>query len=54
VMTAGLGSKCPGRWTRVPEGLDLVQAAALPMAADTASWHLDCLGDARGKLVLLP
>ena len=32
------------RWFRVPDGLDLVQAAALPMTVDTAFWHLNALG----------
>jgi NADPH:quinone reductase-like Zn-dependent oxidoreductase len=27
-----------------PDGLDLVQAAALPMTVDTAFWHLTALG----------
>jgi NADPH:quinone reductase-like Zn-dependent oxidoreductase len=31
-------------WARVPAGLDLVQAAALPMAVQTAYPHLDALG----------
>jgi NADPH:quinone reductase-like Zn-dependent oxidoreductase len=41
------------RWVRVPAGLDLVQAAALPMAVDTASWHLDRLGVSAGDTVLI-
>ena len=32
------------RWFRVPDGLGLVQAAALPMTVDTAFWHLSALG----------
>jgi NADPH:quinone reductase-like Zn-dependent oxidoreductase len=31
-------------WTQVPEGLDLVEAAALPMAVETACRSLDILG----------
>ncbi|WP_194925575.1 NADP-dependent oxidoreductase [Catenulispora pinisilvae] len=31
-------------WFAVPEGLDLIQAAALPMALSTAYWHLTRLG----------
>jgi NADPH:quinone reductase-like Zn-dependent oxidoreductase len=31
-------------WFAVPEGLDLTQAATLPMALTTASWHLARLG----------
>jgi NADPH:quinone reductase-like Zn-dependent oxidoreductase len=41
------------RWTRVPAGLDLVRAAALPMAVDTAHWHLDCLGVSAGQTLLV-
>jgi NADPH:quinone reductase-like Zn-dependent oxidoreductase len=41
------------RWTPVPAGLDLVQAAALPMAVDTASWHLERLGLAAGHTLLV-
>lgn len=41
------------RWVRVPAGLDPVQAAALPMAVDTASWHLDRLGVSAGDTVLI-
>ena len=41
------------RWTPVPAGLDLVQAAALPMAVDTASWHLERLGVAAGHTLLV-
>jgi NADPH:quinone reductase-like Zn-dependent oxidoreductase len=40
-------------WTRVPPGLDLVQAAALPMAVQTAYWHLDCLGVAAGQTLVV-
>src|SRR5580698_10890840 len=31
------------RWGPAPDGLDLVKAAALPMAVETASLHLDAL-----------
>ena len=41
------------RWARVPAGLDLVQAAALPMAVNTANWHLDCLGVSAGQTLLV-
>ncbi len=41
------------RWTPVPAGLDLVQAAALPMAVDTAFWHLECLGVSAGHTLLV-
>jgi NADPH:quinone reductase-like Zn-dependent oxidoreductase len=37
------------RWARVPAGLDLVQAAALPMAVETAYWHLEYLGVSAGR-----
>ena len=40
-------------WFAVPEGLDLVQAAALPMALSTAYWHLARLGLASGQTVLV-
>jgi NADPH:quinone reductase-like Zn-dependent oxidoreductase len=40
-------------WFAVPEGLDLVQAAALPMALSTAAWHLGRLGLAEGRTVLI-
>jgi NADPH:quinone reductase-like Zn-dependent oxidoreductase len=41
------------RWTRVPAGLDLVQAAALPMAVETAYWHLEVLGVSAGQTLLV-
>jgi NADPH:quinone reductase-like Zn-dependent oxidoreductase len=41
------------RWARVPAGLDLVQAAALPMAAETAYWHLEILGVSAGQTLLV-
>ncbi|WP_020672901.1 NADP-dependent oxidoreductase [Amycolatopsis nigrescens] len=40
-------------WARIPEGVTAVQAAALPMAAETA-WHaLDDLGIGPGELLLV-
>ena len=42
------------RWFRVPDGLDLVQAAALPMTVDTAFWHLhNALGFDPEKTILI-
>ncbi|GHF72545.1 oxidoreductase [Streptomyces thermodiastaticus] len=41
------------RWTPVPEGLDLVRAAALPMAVDTAHLHLSLLGMEPGRTILI-
>ncbi|NUP53459.1 MAG: NADP-dependent oxidoreductase [Catenulispora sp.] len=41
------------RWFTVPEGLDLVQAAALPMALSTASWHLARLGLSPDRTILI-
>jgi NADPH:quinone reductase-like Zn-dependent oxidoreductase len=40
-------------WFAVPEGLDLVAAAALPMALSTASWHLTRLGLSSGQTVVV-
>ncbi|GAA4833316.1 NADP-dependent oxidoreductase [Actinomycetospora corticicola] len=40
-------------WTAVPEGLDLAQAAALPMAAETATRCVDLLGVAPGETLLV-
>ncbi|HTX50396.1 MAG TPA: NADP-dependent oxidoreductase [Caulobacteraceae bacterium] len=40
-------------WTRVPGGLDLLDAAALPMAVETASRSLDGLGVAAGQTLLV-
>jgi NADPH:quinone reductase-like Zn-dependent oxidoreductase len=52
--TAGASDRAiMDRWTRVPAGLDLVQAAALPMAVDTASWHLQSLGVSAGQTLLV-
>jgi NADPH:quinone reductase-like Zn-dependent oxidoreductase len=41
------------RWTVVPDGLDLIQAAALPMSVDTALLHLTWLGLDPGKTILI-
>lgn len=41
------------RWFRVPEGLDAVQAAALPMTVDTAYGHLNWLGFDSAKTILI-
>lgn len=41
------------RWIPVPDGLELTQAAALPMAVDTAYLHLTLLGLDPGKTVLI-
>lgn len=40
-------------WFAVPAGLHLAQAAALPMALDTAYWHLTRLGLAAGQTILI-
>ena len=40
-------------WTPVPEGLDLVDAAALPMAIETACRCLDILSVADGRTLLV-
>ncbi|MEU8976093.1 NADP-dependent oxidoreductase [Streptomyces monashensis] len=40
-------------WFAVPEGLDLIRAAALPMALSTASWHLARLGLAADRTLLV-
>src|ERR1700761_3437771 len=41
------------RWGRSPDGLDFIQAAALPMAVETASLHLDLLEPLSGKTILI-
>lgn len=41
------------RWFPVPTGLDVVQAAALPMTVDTAYAHLRWLGLEPGKTILV-
>jgi NADPH:quinone reductase-like Zn-dependent oxidoreductase len=40
-------------WTRVPDGLDMVEAAALPMAVETAYRAIDLLGVAAEHTVLV-
>jgi NADPH:quinone reductase-like Zn-dependent oxidoreductase len=40
-------------WFAVPPGLDLAQAAALPMALATAYWHLARLGLAADQTILI-
>lgn len=40
-------------WFAVPAGLDLSQAAALPMALDTAYLHLTALGLTAGRTILI-
>jgi NADPH:quinone reductase-like Zn-dependent oxidoreductase len=40
-------------WCAVPDGLDLVRAAALPMALDTAYIHLTALGLTPGRTILV-
>jgi len=40
-------------WVPVPEGLDPVQAAVLPMAVQTAAWTLDAMGVHPGSTVLV-
>ncbi len=41
------------RWFAVPAGLDLTQAAALPMALRTADWHLGQLGLSADHTILI-
>lgn len=41
------------RWFPVPDGLDLTQAAALPMTVDTAYGHLNWLGLEPGRTILV-
>lgn len=40
-------------WVPVPEGLDPVQAAVLPMAVQTAAWTLEAMGVRAGSTVLV-
>jgi NADPH:quinone reductase-like Zn-dependent oxidoreductase len=40
-------------WLPVPKGLDLVEAAALPMAVETATRSLDLLGLTSGQTILV-
>ena len=52
--TAGASDRAVmDHWFPVPESLDLVQAAALPMALSTAHWHLARLGLATGTTILI-
>jgi NADPH:quinone reductase-like Zn-dependent oxidoreductase len=52
--TAGAADRAVmDHWFAVSEGLDFVQAAALPMALSTASWHLARLGPVAGKTILI-
>ena len=41
------------KWWSVPEGLDLVQAATLPMAVETAVRSLDLLGLSAGQTLMI-
>jgi NADPH:quinone reductase-like Zn-dependent oxidoreductase len=41
------------RWGHAPHGLDLTAAAALPMAVETASLHLDALDPQPGQTVFI-
>jgi len=40
-------------WYRVPDGLDPVKAAVLPMAVQTATWTLDAMGLEPGTTLLV-
>ena len=40
-------------WYRVPDGLDPVEAAVLPMAVQTATWTLDAMGLESGTTLLV-
>jgi NADPH:quinone reductase-like Zn-dependent oxidoreductase len=40
-------------WAPVPEGLDLVEAAALPMAVETATRSIDLLGLTSGQSIMV-
>src|SRR3954454_19542171 len=52
--TAGASDRAiMDRWTVVPDGLDLTQAAALPISVDTALLHLTWLGLEPGKTILI-
>lgn len=52
--TAGASDRAiMNRWTHVPAGLDLTQAAALPTAIDTAYAHFAWLGLDPGKTILI-
>ena len=52
--TAGASDRAiMNRWTLVPAGLSFTQAAALPMAVDTANLHLTWLGISEGQTILV-
>lgn len=52
--TAGASDRAiMDHWTPVPAGLDLTEAAALPMALETAYRHLEVLGASAGQTVLI-
>ena len=52
--TAGAADRAVmDHWFAVPDGLDLTQAAALPMALSTAYWHLSRLGLTAGRTILI-
>jgi NADPH:quinone reductase-like Zn-dependent oxidoreductase len=40
-------------WVPVPEGLDLLHAACLPMAVETATRSIDLLGLSRGQTIMI-
>jgi NADPH:quinone reductase-like Zn-dependent oxidoreductase len=53
-MTSGASDRAiMDHWFAVPDGLDLTQAAALPMALDTAYLHLTALGLTPGRTILI-
>ncbi|MGH3247267.1 MAG: NADP-dependent oxidoreductase, partial [Trebonia sp.] len=53
-LSAGASDRAVmNRWFPVPDGLDLVQAAALPMAVDTAFSHLSALGLDPDKTIVI-
>ena len=43
----------PTRWRRVPDGLDLIDAASLPLTSLTAHQAVDLLGPAAGRILLV-
>jgi NADPH:quinone reductase-like Zn-dependent oxidoreductase len=52
--TAGAGDHAiMNHWTLVPHGLDLIQAAALPMAVVTAYSTLEIFGGVTGQTILI-
>jgi len=42
-----------GKWWAIPNGLDLVEAATLPMAVETAVRSLDLLGLSEGQTIMI-